>query len=75
VQGRNRTYRAIVDGDVIPEPGVPESFNVMINELKSLGLDVSIIYEEEARNILTQRTEQDVAREAKLSWEVLEDGK
>jgi DNA-directed RNA polymerase subunit beta len=75
VQGRNRTYRAIVDGDVIPEPGVPESFNVMMNELKSLGLDVSIIYEEEGRNILGRRTEEDIARDAKLSWEVLEEEK
>ena len=76
VQGRNRTYRAIVDGDVIPEPGVPESFNVMMNELKSLGLDVSIVYEDETRNILAQRSEEDVAADAKLkNWEVLEEEK
>ena len=52
VAGRNRTYKAIVDGSAIPEPGVPESFYVMMNELKGLGLDVEIGYEEEAGNIL-----------------------
>jgi len=52
VAGRNRTYKAIVDGSAIPEPGVPESFYVMMNELKGLGLDVEIGYGEEAGNIL-----------------------
>jgi DNA-directed RNA polymerase subunit beta len=42
VNGRNRTYKAIVDGKVIPEPGIPESFNVMVNELRSLALDVQV---------------------------------
>ncbi len=50
VVGRNNTYKAIVDGRIIPEPGIPESFYVMVNELKSLGLDVTVIHEgEEAR--------------------------
>ena len=44
VVGRNNTYKAIVDGRIIPEPGIPESFYVMVNELKSLGLDVQVIY-------------------------------
>jgi hypothetical protein len=44
VIGRNNTYKAIVDGRVIPEPGIPESFYVMVNELKSLGLDVTVNY-------------------------------
>jgi DNA-directed RNA polymerase subunit beta len=42
VVGRNNTYKAIVDGRIIPEPGIPESFYVMVNELKSLGLDVNV---------------------------------
>lgn len=42
VVGRNNTYKAIVDGRIIPEPGIPESFYVMVNELKSLGLDVTV---------------------------------
>jgi len=47
VIGRNNTYKAIVDGRIIPEPGIPESFYVMVNELKSLGLDVTVIYKGE----------------------------
>ena len=41
VEGRNRTYEAIVKGEVLSEPGVPESFNVLVNELKGLCLDIS----------------------------------
>jgi DNA-directed RNA polymerase subunit beta len=40
VEGRSRMYEAIVKGDNPPEPGVPESFNVLVRELKSLCLDV-----------------------------------
>lgn len=47
VVGRNNTYKAIVDGRIIPEPGIPESFYVMVNELKSLGLDVTVIHKGE----------------------------
>ena len=42
VVGRVKTYEAIVKGDNVPEPGVPESFKVLIKELQSLGLDVSL---------------------------------
>jgi len=51
VQGRNNTYKAIVDGRIIPEPGIPESFYVMVNELKSLGLDVTVIHKGEEAKI------------------------
>ncbi len=40
VEGRNRTYEAIVKGELIEEPGVPESFNVLVKELQGLCLDV-----------------------------------
>jgi DNA-directed RNA polymerase subunit beta len=40
VTGRARTYEAIVKGENLPVPGVPESFNVLLNELQGLGLDV-----------------------------------
>ncbi len=46
VVGRVKTYEAIVKGENIPEPGVPESFKVLIKELQSLGLDVNILSEE-----------------------------
>jgi len=40
VQGRNKIYEAIVKGKEIPEPGLPESFNVLMKEMMSLGLDI-----------------------------------
>lgn len=43
VVGRVKTYEAIVKGESVPEPGVPESFKVLIKELQSLGLDVKIL--------------------------------
>lgn len=42
VGGRHKVYSSIVRGDVIPDPGVPESFNVLIKELQSLGLQVDL---------------------------------
>jgi DNA-directed RNA polymerase subunit beta len=42
VSGRSKVYEAIVKGDNPPEPGIPESFNVLIKELQSLGLDVEL---------------------------------
>jgi len=43
VVGRVKTYEAIVKGENVPEPGVPESFRVLMKELQSLGLDVKIL--------------------------------
>ena len=43
IVGRNRVYKAIVDGDPIPEPGIPESFRVLIKELQGLGLSVKLV--------------------------------
>jgi DNA-directed RNA polymerase subunit beta len=42
VIGRAKTYEAIVKGDIMPEPGLPESFNVLMHELKGLGLDIRL---------------------------------
>jgi len=42
VQGRTKVYESIVKGDNLPEPGRPESFNVLIKELQGLGLDINI---------------------------------
>ena len=42
VVGRVKTYEAIVKGENIPEPGIPESFKVLIKELQSLGLDLKL---------------------------------
>ena len=46
VVGRVKTYEAIIKGDNIPEPGIPESFKVLLKELQSLGLDVRVLDEE-----------------------------
>jgi DNA-directed RNA polymerase subunit beta len=42
VIGRAKTYEAIVKGETMPEPGLPESFNVLMHELKGLGLDIRL---------------------------------
>ncbi len=42
VMGRSRVYEAIVKGENLPEPGIPESFNVLVQELKALGLSVTL---------------------------------
>ena len=42
VIGRAKTYEAIVKGEPMPEPGIPESFNVLLHELQGLGLDISL---------------------------------
>ncbi len=56
VTGRTRMYEAIVKGKNILEPGLPESFNVLIKELQSLGLDVQLLSEEEARKGSRRKT-------------------
>jgi DNA-directed RNA polymerase subunit beta len=47
VTGRSKTYEAIVKGEDILPPGVPESFKVLVKELQSLGLSVEVLNEEE----------------------------
>ena len=47
VVGRVKTYEAIIKGDNIPAPGVPESFKVLLKEFQALGLDVRVVREEE----------------------------
>ncbi|MCX8127002.1 MAG: hypothetical protein N3E40_07720, partial [Dehalococcoidia bacterium] len=49
VSGRAKTYEAIVKGEDIIQPGVPESFKVLFMELRSLGLAVELLNEEEER--------------------------
>ena len=54
VVGRVKTYEAIVKGENIPEPGVPEGFKVLIKELQSLGLDVRLYSEDDRELELTE---------------------
>jgi DNA-directed RNA polymerase subunit beta len=59
VIGRVKTYEAIVKGENIPEPGVPESFKVLVKELQSLALDVRLLSEEN-EEIEIKEKEEDV---------------
>jgi DNA-directed RNA polymerase subunit beta len=52
VVGRLKTYEAIVKGDNIPEPGVPEGFKVLIKELQSLALDVRVLSDEDEEIVI-----------------------
>ena len=54
VVGRVKTYEAIVKGENIPEPGVPEGFKVLIKELQSIGLDVRLFSEDDRELELTE---------------------
>jgi DNA-directed RNA polymerase subunit beta len=56
VIGRVKTYEAIVKGVALEEPGVPESFKVLIKELQSLGLSVEVLNEDERRIQLAEDT-------------------
>jgi len=42
VYGRAKAYEAIVKGEAMPEPGIPESFNVLLHELQGLGLNITL---------------------------------
>ncbi|MHB8158298.1 MAG: DNA-directed RNA polymerase subunit beta, partial [Desulfocucumaceae bacterium] len=64
VVGRVKTYEAIVKGENVPEPGVPESFKVLIKELQSLCLDVRVMSDDD-REIEIKEIEEDIHETAK----------
>ena len=57
VVGRVKTYEAIVKDENIPEPGIPESFKVLIKEMQSLGLDVKVLGENDVEVELKDTSE------------------
>ncbi|HOA56027.1 MAG TPA: DNA-directed RNA polymerase subunit beta [Clostridiales bacterium] len=59
VVGRVKTYESIVKGENVPEPGIPESFKVLIKELQSLALDVKVYSEEREEIAISESTEDD----------------
>ncbi|HEX8034023.1 MAG TPA: DNA-directed RNA polymerase subunit beta [Ktedonobacterales bacterium] len=63
VVGRVKTYEAIVKGEQILEPGVPESFKVLVKELQSLGINVEVLNEDEQRIHFVEDTGSDVMPE------------
>jgi len=60
VVGRVKTYEAIVKGENVPEPGIPESFKVLIKELQSLCLDVKVYSEEQEEIAIKESVEDDI---------------
>lgn len=60
IVGRVRTYEAIIKGETIPEPGIPESFKVLIKELQSLALDIKLLDKDENEIKLKDTTSEDV---------------
>ena len=70
VVGRVKTYEAIVKGENVPEPGVPESFKVLIKELQSLGMDVKILSEDEQEIEMRELDEEEEPRvkNSDLNW-------
>lgn len=64
VVGRVKTYEAIVKGENIPEPGIPESFKVLIKEMQSLGLDVRVLAADD-REIEIHDSDEDISETAK----------
>jgi DNA-directed RNA polymerase subunit beta len=63
VVGRVKTYEAIVKGENIMEPGVPESFKVLVKELQSLGINVEVLNEDEQKIQFVEDTSSDVMPE------------
>lgn len=70
VVGRVQTYEAIVKGENIPEPGVPESFKVLIKELQSLGMDVKMLTSEEEEIDLRVLDEEEPHTASKLNLDI-----
>lgn len=61
VVGRVKTYEAIVKGENIPEPGIPESFKVLIKELQSLCLDVKVLYDGDSEIEIKESVDEEVS--------------
>ena len=72
VVGRVKTYESIVKGENVPEPGIPESFKVLIKELQSLCLDVKVYSEEREEIHIGESTDED-AEELSVNMEGRED--
>ena len=74
VVGRVKTYEAIVKGENVPEPGVPESFKVLIKELQSLGLDVKLYSEDNKELELKEHIDEGIDyEEAKIGENIIDE--
>ncbi|MBQ3865073.1 MAG: DNA-directed RNA polymerase subunit beta [Clostridia bacterium] len=72
VVGRVKTYEAIVKGENIPEPGVPESFKVLVKELQSLALDIRVLNEDHQEIVLRELEDEDELEPISVTMEDLE---
>ncbi len=70
IVGRVKTYEAIVKGENIPDPGVPESFKVLIKELQSLCLDIKVLTEDKQEIIIRELEDEDLAPESEFKEEL-----
>lgn len=81
IQGRIKTYEAIIKGKDIPEPGVPESFRVLMHELQGLAIDVKLLDENDNEvqltddddDVITVEAVEHAAQEGSADAEELED--
>ena len=74
VVGRVKTYEAIVKGENVPEPGVPESFKVLIKELQALGLDIRLYSEDNQELELKEHIDEGIDyEESKVGNDVLDE--
>ena len=62
IVGRNKVYKAIVDGEPIPNPGIPESFRVLVKELQGLGLSVRLIDNETGEDVANKSLVEEIAQ-------------
>ncbi len=69
--GRVKTYEAIVKGENIPEPGIPESFRVLIKELQSLALDIKVLAADKQEIELKELEDDPFARESEFKEELV----
>ncbi|MCF0258413.1 MAG: DNA-directed RNA polymerase subunit beta, partial [Erysipelotrichaceae bacterium] len=70
IQGRIKTYEAIIKGKDIPEPGVPESFRVLMHELQGLAIDVKLL--DENNNEVSLNDEDDVDDDSVITVDAIE---
>lgn len=70
VEGRSRAYDAIVKGEDVPTPGIPEAFKVLIKEIQSIALDVSVLDKDGEEINLNKRFSMNYPRNKLISYEV-----
>ena len=73
VVGRVKTYEAIVKGENIPEPGIPEGFKVLVKELQSLGLDIKLYSHNNEELVLKENIEDGIEYDPERDKKLLDE--